>query len=210
MNNVDNIFIANIFNSEKIHKQKNAYLHVFLLCSKWFVIAVDIYRSVYKWLQTNTSFLTKFDKDNLTLILEVFVISKVDRDYFTLLWIILESFIKQCNCLEMEMLYNCRNLRQNLSWQTALSAGWNVARSLCPSCLLFTERIIPGILDCGQKHELLIWKSTCVSVMPLTLCFGIRSWWKVRKTWRFILIKRFQALSFPWYLVKYISKCLFN
>lgn len=30
----------------------------------------------------------------------------------------------------------------------------------CPPCLLFAERIGPGILDYGQEYELLIWKAT--------------------------------------------------
>lgn len=105
------------------------------------------------------------------------------------------SFLRQCNYLGKEVLCNHKSRRQNLSWQTALSAGWNVARSQCPSCVVFAERIVPGILDYGEKHELLIWKAAYV--MPLTLCFGIRSWWKVRKTWRLTFKKGFTYFLFP-------------
>lgn len=53
------------------------------VCFKQFVIAVDVCKGIYKRLQMNAAFLTKFD--NLSLILETSVIAEIGEVFFTFL-----------------------------------------------------------------------------------------------------------------------------
>lgn len=71
------MYLLKTFTLEIIHKQKKKTSACFFL-----VLFQAICHS-YRCLQMNASFLTRFDKDNLRFIPEIFVITKIGKVYFT-------------------------------------------------------------------------------------------------------------------------------